>query len=188
MGKDRKIDLVILGLLCHEPLSGYDIKKRIDHSIRFFWKGSFGSIYPALNDMEKTGLIHKEMHLQQSGERERIVYDITESGRIRVEEWLKDSNASNELKYETLLKLFFGGISNCETAIQNIQNFKNEMKSQLQMFKIYQGSLSKVIEENDHLYYYLTVLFGIKTCETYIIWCNEAIKIIEKREKSEQKE
>ena len=51
MAKDRKIDMVILGLQAHENLTGYDIKKRIDNSIRFFWKGSFGSIYPALNVM-----------------------------------------------------------------------------------------------------------------------------------------
>ena len=42
MAKDRKIDVVILGLLAHEDLTGYDIKKRIDGAISFFWKGSFG--------------------------------------------------------------------------------------------------------------------------------------------------
>ena len=59
MAKDRKIDLVILGLLFHEDLTGYDIKKRIDGAISFFWKWSFGSIYPALDDMEKSWLIKK---------------------------------------------------------------------------------------------------------------------------------
>ena len=39
MAKDRKIDLVILGLLSHEDLTGYDIKKHIDGAINFFWKG-----------------------------------------------------------------------------------------------------------------------------------------------------
>ncbi len=53
MGKDRKIDMVILGLLAHEDSTGYDIKKKIDEPISFFWKGSFGSIYLALTDMEK---------------------------------------------------------------------------------------------------------------------------------------
>lgn len=43
MAKDRKIDLVILGLLSHEDLAGYDIKKRLDGAIGFFWKGSFGN-------------------------------------------------------------------------------------------------------------------------------------------------
>ena len=57
MAKDRKIDLVILGLLSHEDLTGYDIKKQIDSGISFFWKGSFGSIYPALSEMEKSGFV-----------------------------------------------------------------------------------------------------------------------------------
>ena len=60
MGKDRKIDVVILGLLAHENLTGYDIKKRIDGTIGFFWKGSFGSIYPSLGEMEKQGLVQKK--------------------------------------------------------------------------------------------------------------------------------
>ena len=51
MAKERKIDMVILGLLSHEDLTGYDIKKRIDGAISFFWKGSFGNIYPALKDI-----------------------------------------------------------------------------------------------------------------------------------------
>ena len=59
MAKDRKIDVVILGLLSHEDLTGYDIKKRLDGAIGFFWKGSFGNIYPALTSMEKEGLISK---------------------------------------------------------------------------------------------------------------------------------
>ena len=60
MAKDRKIDLVILGLLSHEDLTGYDIKKQIDSGISFFWKGSFGSIYPALSEMEKSGFVKKK--------------------------------------------------------------------------------------------------------------------------------
>ena len=72
MAKERKIDRVILGLLSHEPLTGYDIKKRIDTSIRFFWKGSFGSIYPALSDMEKNGLITRSEHKEEENSRERI--------------------------------------------------------------------------------------------------------------------
>ena len=80
MAKDRKIDLVILGLLAHEDLTGYDIKKNIDGSISFFWKGSFGSIYPALSDMEMQGLI-KRNRSDNSGGREKITYHLTKKGK-----------------------------------------------------------------------------------------------------------
>ena len=54
MARERKIDMVIMGLLSHENLTGYDIKKRIEGAISLFWNGRFGNIYPALNDMEQT--------------------------------------------------------------------------------------------------------------------------------------
>ena len=68
MAKDRKIDLVILGLLAHDDLTGYDIKKRIDGAISFFWKGSFGSIYPALGAMEKDGLVTMQAMAEELNE------------------------------------------------------------------------------------------------------------------------
>ena len=81
MAKDRKIELVILGFLAHEDLTGYDIKKRIDGSISFFWKGSFGSIYPALSDMEQQGLV-KRKKSDNSGGREKIAYHLTKKVRM----------------------------------------------------------------------------------------------------------
>ena len=37
MARVKRINMVILGLLNHEDLTGYDIKKRIDSSISFFF-------------------------------------------------------------------------------------------------------------------------------------------------------
>ncbi len=51
MANTKKMDYVLLGLLSHEPMTGYEMKKRLDTSLRFFWGGSFGSIYPTLNQL-----------------------------------------------------------------------------------------------------------------------------------------
>jgi len=48
MANEKKLDCVILGLLSHEDLTGYEIKKRIDTGLKLFWSASFGSIYPTL--------------------------------------------------------------------------------------------------------------------------------------------
>ncbi|MBR0475879.1 MAG: PadR family transcriptional regulator, partial [Treponema sp.] len=48
-------------------LTGYDIKKRIDGAIRFFWKGSYGSIYPALAAMETEGLVTRVAETDSGG-------------------------------------------------------------------------------------------------------------------------
>ena len=185
MAKDRKIDMVILGLLAHEDMSGYDIKKKIDGQIRFFWKGSFGSIYPALAAMEEDGLVKKLgasgiAEKSASGGREKFLYSITSSGRKALKSWLSDEKAVNDLKYETLLKLFFGGVTESEVTIRNIELFEKQVKEDLQLLKLYQSNLKNVIGEKDHVYYYLTVSFGVETYEAYLKWCKEAKTLLAK--------
>lgn len=178
MAKDRKIDMVILGLLFHEKLTGYDIKKRIDNGIGFFWKGSYGSIYPALTAMEADGLIVKTIPLQESSGREKIFYQITNMGKDRLALWLQDSKATNDLKYETMLKVFFGGAVDEGFTLETITRFENEIKDQLGILKMYKENLAHALTEPDHIYYYLTVMFGVETYEGYLKWCEEAKAIL----------
>ena len=177
MAKDRKIDLVILGLLSHEDLTGYDIKKRLDGAIGFFWKGSFGNIYPALTSMENEGLISKRKSVN-TGARERIPYHISKKGINTLREWLKEEQASNELRYETLLKLYFGGATDRSIAIRNITVFEEDIKKNLAVLYMYKKNLEKVLDEEDHVFYYLTVTFGIDTYEAYLKWCTKAKKLL----------
>ena len=176
MAKDRKIDVVILGLLSHEDLTGYDIKKRIDSAISFFWKGSFGSIYPALSAMEEAGQI-RSYKADDSGSREKILYHITKKGTAVLKRWLNDEQASNELKYEMLLKLYFGGVEGAETTMHNIEVFESDIKNGLEVLKMYEKNLKKE-PDNDHKYFLLTVMFGIETYEAYLRWCAKAKKML----------
>ena len=106
MAVEKKIDCVILGLLSHEDLTGYEIKKRMDTSLKYFWGASYGSIYPALSDLVKRGLAVKRDGSENN--RSKIIYSITDEGRSYLKEWLKLPVERDELRYETLLKLFFG--------------------------------------------------------------------------------
>lgn len=172
MAKERKIDMVILGLLSHEDLTGYDIKKRIDGVISFFWKGSYGNIYPALKNMEEQNMITKSD--SSVGGRERITYHITDNGRSALGDWLSAEQASNELRYETLLKLFFGGVQDKKVTLHNIELFEEQIKRDLKILNGYAATLEQELGEEDHVYYYLTASFGIETYEAYLKWCNKA--------------
>ena len=104
MANTKKMDYVLLGLLSHEPMTGYEMKKRLDTTLRFFWGGSYGSIYPTLNQLEKEGKVTRE-DVSSNG-REKISYSITEYGKDSLKEWLRKPVEKDELRYETLLKLF----------------------------------------------------------------------------------
>jgi len=179
MAREKKIDMVILGLLSHEDLTGYDIKKRIDGAISFFWKGSFGNIYPALKDLEESGQVKRA--LASDGGREKILYSITESGRENLCGWLKNGQAVNELRYETLLKMYFGAGAGREETLLNIEQFEADARQNLAILKMYCDNLEKVLDDEDHVYFYLTASFGVETYEAYLKWCAKAKKMLKKQ-------
>ena len=54
------LELAILGLLKDQPLHGYELKKRLGDTLGSFWGVSFGSLYPALRRLERSGAIAVE--------------------------------------------------------------------------------------------------------------------------------
>ena len=172
MANSKKMDQVILGLLSHEAMTGYEIKKRIDSTLRFFWSGSFGSIYLTLNQLEQEGKVTKE-NISLNG-REKISYYITEEGKSSLKNWLEKPVEKDELRYETLLKLFFGNETGLEGALEHIERFEEKCRSELLTLNMFAKNLEQFLKDDTHKHYYLTVKFGIKTYESYLQWCKES--------------
>ena len=49
-----------LGVLTERPMSGYEIKKHFEQAFRHFFMAGFGSIYPALAELARDGLVTVE--------------------------------------------------------------------------------------------------------------------------------
>ncbi len=178
MANEKKMDQVILGLLSHDSLTGYEIKKRLDTTLKYFWSGSFGSIYPTLNQLEKDGLVTKEEVVQNG--RDKIIYTITLEGKNQLKEWLAIPVKKDELRYETLLKLFFCSEGGTENAYMHIQNFEDKIRAELPYLTDSIQQLSKLQDEDAHKYYMLTAMFGEKVYGAYLEWCKEAKMILQK--------
>lgn len=173
MATEKKIDCVILGLLSHEDLTGYEIKKRMDTALNYFWGASYGSIYPALSNLVKQGLAVKRDCAENN--RSKIIYSITEEGRKHLIDWLHLPAEKDELRYETLLKLFFGNEAGASQATSHIDAFAAKIEKELPYLLGAADILKKNVSSDDtHKYYLLTVEFGIKTYRAYLEWCKEA--------------
>lgn len=177
MASEKKLDCVILGLLSHEELTGYEIKKRMDTALKYFWGASYGSIYPTLAGLVERGLANK----REAGEnkRNKIIYTITEEGRCYLKEWLRQPIEKDELRYETLLKLFFGNEEGPEQALRHIGAFREKIMQELPYLLGAEKVLKEHLDEDTtHRYYLLTVELGIRTYRTYLEWCDEAERML----------
>lgn len=177
MAAEKKLDCVILGLLSHEELTGYEIKKRMDTALKYFWGASFGSIYPTLNDLVARGLAQRRE--DKGNKRNKLIYAITDAGREYLKEWLKVPAERDELRCETLLKLFFGNELGERQAKIHIEAFREKTREELSyLLKAKQNLKACLDEDETHKYYLLTVEFGIKTYRAYLEWCQEAEKFL----------
>ena len=74
------LELAILGLLKEQELHGYELKKRLTDALGAFSSVSFGSLYPALQRLEHSGLIESEWGSTENNRRARF-YSLTAAGR-----------------------------------------------------------------------------------------------------------
>ncbi|MBQ5316420.1 MAG: PadR family transcriptional regulator [Oscillospiraceae bacterium] len=171
---EKKLDCVILGLLAHEELTGYEIKRRIDRSLSYFWGASYGSIYPTLESLVKNGFAEK--HSDEDSARNRQIYSVTPEGRERLKEWLSEPVQRDELRSETLLKLFFGNEAGEGQTAGHIRAFREKTESSLAELYTAEKNLSACLDDDRaHGYYLMTVQFGIRTYEAWIKYCDEML-------------
>lgn len=181
MSKENTTVYILLGLLRHEPMSGYDLKKRIDLSVSRFWDVGYGQIYPTLRTLEQRELVTKSSG-ERSGGPDKYVYSISEKGRNVLEHWLRQPGDREYTKYEILVKLFFGSSLPASENIVRIEDFRTRQSAELNMMGRFKESLEQVMAENpDHLHFYLTASFGEKLYRAYVEWADEAIALLEQK-------
>ncbi|MCU1457082.1 MAG: putative transcriptional regulator [Actinomycetia bacterium] len=127
------LELAILGLLKEQPLHGYELKKRLSETLGFLWGVSFGSLYPALRRLERSGAIEvaddaepgpaisvpstgsvageaaaaRLRRMAKPSRRTRKAYRITPQGEALFAELLADDGPNTDDERSFTLKLAF---------------------------------------------------------------------------------
>lgn len=181
MPKENTTRYILLGLLNHEELSGYDLKKRIDLTVSRFWSVGYAQIYPTLAQMEHEGLVTKLVGESDKGPNRKI-YSITQDGKECLRSWLLAPEEKEYTKYEILLKLFFGASIPAQVSAARIQEFEERQRQNLNIIRLFKQELGDILEHSDdHLYFYLTVLFGEQIYSAYLNWARQALELIEEK-------
>jgi len=155
----------VLGLLGVKPMSGYDIKRAVDRTIRHFWAASYGQIYPELKRLEEAGWISGKDASQ--GERARRVYKLTAQGGRELEAWLHGYETRIEMRDESLLRLFFADALPRDEAL----GLLSARREGYRMMLAYLRGLDDG-EGPDPPFVDLVYRWGLDYCEWGIEWCD----------------
>ncbi len=101
------IRTLCLGILSFQEASGYEIKKEIEEGLfSHFIEASFGSIYPALTQLNAEGLVTLRAE-EQTSRPDKKVYAITDAGRLSLVKSIAVIPSRDKYKSEFLFEMLF---------------------------------------------------------------------------------
>jgi DNA-binding PadR family transcriptional regulator len=119
---------LILGMLNLGLETGYEVKRTVDRSTRFFWAASLAQVYPELAALEEGGYVVSTD--DPRGARPRKAYRLTEAGRAALDAWLRSERVpAFEFRDEGLLRLFFADAIALPDAYELVRRLRLEAET-----------------------------------------------------------
>ena len=197
MRQHGMLELAVLGLLKERAMHGYELRKQLGAMLGPFWQVSWGSLYPALRRLAKSGAVEKDEQpvpkrpakrvlaktkatktspkataktaAMPSGRR-KTVYKITPEGDEMFTEMLQETAAAVDAEHFTLKLAFFRYLPP-ETRLTLLERRRAYLQDKLAQFK------ANVREYRERVDSYTLSLHnhGIAATQSDIDWIEELI-------------
>jgi len=176
---DMALKHVLLTVLTENDATGYDIVKRFQDVLGYFWNASHQQIYQELGKLHKTGLVTYQ-EISQQDKPDKKLYRITSVGEAVLKEWIESPTKQRSINENILVKMY-AGIFLETTQLQTIlEAEKAEAEEQLQQYINIEEqyfSAEDTKTRTDHLVY-IALRKGIHKEQYRIAWVDESLAII----------
>ncbi|NBE52394.1 PadR family transcriptional regulator [Streptomyces boluensis] len=98
------IEHAILVSLLEQPGSGYELARRFERSIGYFWTATHQQIYRVLKRMENDGWVDVRAVVQQ-GRPDKKEYSVADLGRAALTSWLHDPIEPESVRHDLAVKI-----------------------------------------------------------------------------------
>jgi DNA-binding PadR family transcriptional regulator len=171
----------LLTALHDADCSGYDLAKKFDGSLGFFWSASHQQIYRELTKLEEQNYVSAAV-VQQANRPDKKVYKLTEAGQSYLQQWITRPSTVPAIKDELLVKLFAGDLVEPAVILCELEHHRAQHQDILDTYKSIEQQLFADIAKlsTSRRYQYLTLRLGIRSETEWLAWCAEAIAMVAK--------
>ncbi|BBX45934.1 PadR family transcriptional regulator [Mycobacterium cookii] len=182
----------ILVSLCEQSGSGYELARRFDRSIGYFWSATHQQIYRTLRTMEDDRWVTAEVVVQR-GRPDKKVYDVTDAGRAELARWIaaplgdggtgRGGALSDTRTREIAVKLRgaeYGDTAALRTQIAALRRERAQLLDTYRGFEKTQFPDPAAID-GSALHQYLVLRGGIRAEESTIDWLDEVTTALRER-------
>lgn len=167
---------VLLTSLLEHPSTGFELARRFDRSMGFFWNATHQQIYRELNNMLKKGWVSTLENEMDNGRKK--TYQVEQLGRIELASWMTQQSEPAQLRDDLMVRL------RAEAQLSNNQILPELLRHlglHQEKLKLYQSIYDKDFKDSDDLndrvlYIHKMILeLGITMESEWIKWLEQVI-------------
>jgi DNA-binding PadR family transcriptional regulator len=174
------LELAVLGLLQEAPLHGYELRKRLNTLLGSLRALSYGSLYPALRDMQTAGWIAEDLPEESglastapalTGRRGKVVYKLTADGKERFADLLSEAGQAAWEDENFGVHFAFFGQTDAAVRLRILEGRRSRLEERAYSFR---GSMARTRERLDS-YTEELARHGLESAEREVRWIEELI-------------
>ena len=172
------LEYAILGFLNYRPLSGYDLKKVFDNSVRHFWPADQSQIYRTLARLAEHGYVAQETY-RGVDRPDRKEYRITPAGQEALHAWLLNPLPSQDLRIAELIQVFFAGQLSDQQALALFERLAAAARATLaaydQIPQPAEADTQTAGMQRERFCWSLTLEYGVMSAQMDLAWSEGVI-------------
>jgi DNA-binding PadR family transcriptional regulator len=171
------LEHAILVSLTERAGSGYELARRFDRSIGFFWPATHQQIYRVLRRMDDAGWV-THTDVAQEGRPDKKVYEVSAAGREELTRWLGEPVDVAVLRDGLSVKIRGASLGDTAAVLREVERHRGEHAALLEVFRgIQRRDFPKPAKLNGReLHQYLVLRGGVRAEESFLAWCDEVIE------------
>ena len=129
------LDHALLVSLLEKPSSGYELARRFDRSIGYFWHATHQQIYRVLSRMEEAGWVAAQV---QAGETapDRKEHSVTAAGLAELSRWLAEPTEPEGVRDILMVKLRGAAFGDPQCLIPELEHHRAAHANRLTCYRV----------------------------------------------------
>ncbi|MFC4376918.1 PadR family transcriptional regulator [Nocardia halotolerans] len=176
------LEHALLVSLSERAGSGYELARRFDKSIGYFWSATHQQIYRVLKRMEEAGWVTVES-VTQHGKPDKKVYSVAAPGHAELARWIAQPTDAVPARDELGVKIRGAAHGDIEAVCAEVARHRTQHAERLDEFRLSEKKFFPVPDQlsGTALHQYLVLRAGIRAESGYVEWCDEVLQALRPR-------
>ncbi|WP_412543766.1 PadR family transcriptional regulator [Longispora sp. K20-0274] len=170
------LEHAIVVSLLEKPGTGYELARRFDRSIGFFWAASHQQIYRTLHRMTADGWVDIT-EVPDEAHRVTKVYTVTDAGRAALAEWMRAPSEPEQHRSDLGVKVRGAAFDDPAVLVADVTGHRDAHAERLALYTALEERDFPAGEPRDTAarLQHLVLRAGIRYEQGWLAWCEEVL-------------